>query len=82
MIVASTVRTSPPDSLTETPVTAPTWSSSSARPKSNFSGPRYVERSAASTVTVSALCSAIWRATLRQIVPISRSRFRTPASLV
>src|SRR5437762_2907186 len=82
MIVASTVRTSPPCSDTETPVAAPTWSSFSASPYSNRSGPRYLSRSSGLTSIVSALPSAIVRATLRLIVPISRSRLRTPASRV
>ena len=81
--VASTKRTSPPTGVQASPVATPASfvrrrCSEKKRRLPSSSRARLAEmRTLPSTVP-----SATWRATLRQIVPIWRSRFRTPASRV
>ena len=75
--------TSPPMPVTASPVATPGVAVRSAASKKNFCRPRYSRTSAPSIVTgavVSADASLV--ATFRSALPISRSRFRTPASRV
>ena len=80
--VTSTATTSPPTSVTTRPVAEPVWSSASSSPYSNRGGPRYSSSFLTSTTVLRLRPSATWRATLRMMLAISRSRFRTPASWV
>ena len=84
--VASMNSTSPPTGVQASPVATPgtlvrrlASEKKRARPSSSraFASPTLVLRTRPLPD-----CSATWRATLRQIVPISRSRLRTPASRV
>ena len=80
---ASMVNRSPPTSVQAKPVTWPTWFSFAARPKSYIFTDRNFSRLSAFTVTGAA--SFLRRSnftTLRQILLISRSKERTPASRV
>ena len=74
--------TSPPTSVTTRPVAEPVWSSGSSSPYSNRGGPRYSASFLLSTTVLRLRPSATVRATLRMMLAISRSRFRTPASWV
>ena len=83
MAVASTNSTSPPTGVQASPVATPgsrvrrltsvkkRWRPSSSRTFGSVTDTRPFSVS-----------SATWRATLRQTLPISRSRLRTPASRV
>ena len=82
MRVTSTVTTSPPVSVTTSPVAAPTWSSASSSPYSKRGGPRNSSSFLRSTTVLRLRPSATLLATLRITLASSRSRLRTPASLV
>jgi hypothetical protein len=81
MEVASMNRTSPPMPVTARPVATPGTAVRSAASKKNFWRPRY-SRTSSTTIGVCAEPAAIFVATLRSALPISRSRLRTPASRV
>ncbi|MNC96895.1 hypothetical protein D3C83_143890 [compost metagenome] len=82
------VSSSPPTSVQARPVTWPTWFCFSAMPKLYLRTPRNLSRFFGDTVMRRALPSAACRSVsscltaLRQILEISRSRLRTPASRV
>ena len=82
MSVTSMAITSPPTSVTTSPVAAPIWSSDSSSPYSKRCGPRYSTSFLTSTTVLRLRPSATARATLRMTFAISRSRLRTPASWV
>ena len=80
---ASIVSRSPPTSVQASPTTWPTWFFFSARPKSNLRTPRKSFRlSSVTTTWPSYFFSWMPLTTLRQILEISRSSERTPASRV
>ena len=80
---ASIVSRSPPTSVHARPTTWPTWFFFSARPKSNLRTPRKSLRFSSVTTTLpSYFFSWMPLTTLRQILEISRSSERTPASRV
>ena len=80
--VTSTATTSPPTSVTTRPVADPVWSSASSSPYSKRGGPRYSSSFLTSTTVLRLRPSATCLATLRMMLASSRSRLRTPASLV
>jgi hypothetical protein len=83
MSVASVTRISPPTSVQARPVAMPTSFFSSATDGRNRGTPRYSVTLAAVISSLKVLPSTTtFRATLRQMEEISRSRLRTPASRV
>ena len=82
--VASIVSSSPPSSVQASPVATPIWSCCSAVPYRNCGGPRYFWTCFSDTVQVLPSRPPVRtsRAILRKTLAISRSRVRTPASLV
>ncbi len=81
--LVSVMRISPPASVHARPVAMPTSEVSPLRRLRKRVLPRNSLRFSGVTLTgVSAFFWTIRRATLRQTPPISRSRFRTPASRV
>jgi len=81
MTETSTVSVSPPTEVQARPRTTPTWLAKSLGSRRKRTGPRNVSRFLWVTVT-RLRPSTTWRAALRQMRPISRSRERTPASRV
>ena len=82
MAVASTNRMSPPTGVQARPVATPAVLVRAATSDSNLRAPRISRTAAASIVTCVAEPSEIRTAAFRSTAPISRSRFRTPASRV
>ena len=82
MRAASMNRISPPTGVHASPVATPGTPARIATSASNFRGPRIGARSSEPIFTCCVLPSAMRTATLRNTLPISRSRLRTPASRV
>ena len=82
MRVASMKRMSPPFGVQASPTATPGSSVRSAISEKKRSGPSSSRTFATVQTTGSVFPSVMARATLRQTRPISRSRFRRPASRV
>ena len=80
--LASMKRMSPPTGVQASPVATPGTDRRMATSPSKRRGPRTGARSSTSRWTAAAVPSATCIATRRKTLPISRSRFRTPASRV